>query len=541
MADRLHQWSNVSHLPGLGVESVFGRTVRGERAIGDLSRWKPIQFGETIWPAGTYSVRGRPPIYDVSTVRTYFFGVPHSGAVLVTDFDFLGGLDECILAERDAFDPTVPKALGEDGLLTAASRTLALPAGEWRLRFGQDKHQFLVLGDLSAVFSLDPGAAGLDLDAVDNAALRQLMFKDTDVQYRVDQSPISFPLDANGPVDMMVALWATNTVLAGFDAYGELGRRRLQEMVESAAQIVAAITRTREIRADALTLLEDLDLATRSDLEAASPVQPGTEVRRAQLVDTAQRLSRLELDLSFGADILRGPSLVWGGRPLERYQAALRHEMLFDDTVDLTAHLVRRLASIVDSQRAVSDVDLAREAAERQSEQLRASAELIAVTNSLLDKTEFARAAATVVSVALAVVSVGSLFGSLASIPAAGSWLSPAVRNVAIAFAIVMFAALFGYGLHRASQRTLTERGAVLARRLAVPAAVVAIGGFGGAAAIRGARAWLLSSLSTGVVFTILTLILLALAGEFLGKRAGSGPLRSGARYGSSEANADDL
>ena len=415
-------------------QEAFGSTHRGERNLSDLAAWKPTVSGIKHWDGSEYLVDGHSPPYVVHKVTSYIVTVPYAGEVLAIDVSFSGDHEQTILALRHAFDPLVGKTLGNRGILTA-SWPDAMPSGR---TLGQDKQQILLMDENAEVFG-DRNSSNLMINELAaNDKLRQLMFKDTEVAYRPDQTPIQFPVDLNGPTGMVVAVWATNTVATGFQQYGELGRRRLEEMVQVAAQVVAATTRARQVRAETVAMLRELDeIVTYPSGEHG---EGDADTKRNTLIKSSSRLARIELALSFGADVMRGPGLVWGGRPMERYQEALRVESNFDATVDTTGQLVRRVANIIDSLRAIADAQLAHENSKRQSA-------LLEATNGLLAKTSAAQTAAVVASVVLAVVAVTTLFAAFAAIPKSSPniWITPVPRNASIAALIVASAAIIGY------------------------------------------------------------------------------------------------
>jgi hypothetical protein len=504
-------WTNVRS-SGARMH-VFGPTDRGEREVGDLASWRPSVFGAADWAGEDYQVAGLTPPYQVSAARTYFFDLPRAGSVLVLDLDVGGDLAACILAQRHAFDPLERKTLGGRGLLSAALSQVddGRDAESAGLTFGQDKHQLLVVGDEALLFPLEARQDDdLDLSKLDSAGLRRLMFKDTDVDYRPKWTPVSFPMDVNGPAGMMVAVWASNTVLAGSRRYGELGRRRLEEMVTVMSQMVAATNRMREIRTLAVRLLSDLEATSYLPPSESLPV--AVERRRAALVDFTARLAQLELDLSFGADILRGPGLVWGGRPVERYQETLRYETGFDGSVEVTGHLVRRLSSIIDSLRAISDSELAHANAQQQTA-------LLEATSTLLARTREAKTAVVVFSVVLSIVSCVGLFAALAAVPASSSgvWVAPVLRNGAFAALAVIGAALLGYGLRWASRTSFPRSVKAVAAGLAVPAVVGSVGTLLLAAVLPdgAAPSWHPGMLVFGLVSAVAALFLIAVRGNF--------------------------
>lgn len=454
---------------------IFGPDARLESAPTDLSLWAPRFFGEADWDPADYSVPEGMP-YTVTGVRTYFAGFPFAGDVLVLELRLLGDLDDYIFDQRHTFDRLVPKHLaGEDLLLAAVSRVSGLERdGLDGLRLGHDKHQLMVLSDADTALVFSGGADGrpslqasgehpaheteqvLDLDQIDLDALGRLMFKDVDISYRPARVPISLPDDINGPDRQMVAVWASNTVVAGIAAYGVLGERRIRELLVVAAQTVAAANRCREIRMATLSVLRHLDLPVSSDQDP--------DGQRAELTRYERELHALEFDLSFGVDVYRGPALVRGGRPLERYQEAVRAEGGFDASVDLTYRMVEHLTSIVTTRRQIFEVTVSMVVSQHQADQL-------AALNELLARTEGVKTAGIVVATIAVVVSCVALFATLAAVPASTSavFFGPQFRSAAAAALSVILAGALGYGVHRASLAPKLSDTAMRRVRLALP------------------------------------------------------------------------
>jgi hypothetical protein len=453
------------------AEQIFGPDVRLKAAGIDLREWAPQPFGQYEWPSGAdYSVN-RPMPYTVTGVKTYFVNSLFAGDVFVVELQLRGGLNDYIDAQRHLFDRKVTKQLaGQDLLEAAASQVGGAERDRLRgLALGQDKHQIMFLsradaglitstvGNGEAPRRISDGKAAyetekpLDLDQINFAALGRLMFKDVKINYRPAQVPISLPTDINGPDLQMVAVWNTNTVACGFEAYnnlgedyGDLGDRRIREFVFAASQIVAAANRCREIRTTTLSVLKQVKLPTSSDHN------PDSE--RDELIRYEGELHSLEFDLAFGADVYRGPALVQGGRPIERYQEAVRAESGFNASVELTHRMVEQLTSIVTTRRRLFEVTVSMQVARHQADQLDA-------LNALLDRTEGVKTAGIIVATIVVVVSCIGLFATLAAVPvSAGSFLGPQFRSASVAALSVIFAGVLGFGVYAASNAHLTGR-----------------------------------------------------------------------------------
>jgi hypothetical protein len=504
------------------AERIFGRDMRLKSAPTDLHEWRPKPFGDYEWPSAADYTTGKQMPYTVSSAKTYFVNYLFAGDVLVLELRLHGSLNNYIDAQRDAFDRMVKKQLAWEKLLQAAASHVEGPERDRlsRLKFGQDKHQVIVLprADAGLIFSalgddrppqeMSGGKAThgveepLDLDRLNLAALGKLMSKDVKISYRPVKMPISLPDVINGPELQMVAVGGSNTVVCGVDAYdnlgpdyGDLGARRIRELTLAAAQIVAAANRCREIRIATLSVLQQINLPASWDQDP--------ERERVELLKYEHELHSLELDLAFGADVYRGPALVRGGLPLERYQEAVRAEGGFDASVELTHRMVGQLANTVTARRQIFEVTESIEVAHHQAEQLVALREVaqnqadqlealnnvarnqanqlealnnvarneanqlealnnvaqhqddqLEALNKLLDRTEGVKTASAVVATIVVVVSCVGLFATLAVVPMSTSslFLGPQFRSAAVAALSVIFAGLLGFVVYVVSK-----------------------------------------------------------------------------------------
>jgi hypothetical protein len=499
------------------AERIFGPDERLQAAPTDLREWAPELFGDYEWSPADYSTNVEMP-YAVTGVRTYFVRCLFAGDVLVLELRLRGSLNSYIDAQRHAFDRKVKKQLvGKDLLEAAASHVNGAERDQLRkLKLGQDKHQIMVLSraDAGLIFS-ESGDAGssrqvsdskamsemekpLDLRQIDFAALGRLMFKDVKINYRTTQVPISLPDDINGPDHQMVAVWATNTVVCGIEAYKDLGpdygnlaARRTRELTYAAAQIVAAANRCREIRMATLSVLKHVNLPASQNQDA--------DHERAEQVKYEHDLHDLEFDLTFGADVYRGPALVQGGRPLERYQEAVRAESGFNASVKLTHRMVEQLTSIVTTRRQLFEVTVSMEISQRQAHQVAAlnevsqhqaeqlaalhqvsqrQADQVAALRELLDRTEGVRTASVVVASIAIVVSCVGLFAALATVPVStNDFLGPQFRSGAVAALSVIFAGAFGFGVYWASKRQLSNTARNVVRIAVIVLALFCVAG----------------------------------------------------------------
>ena len=205
---------------------------------------------------------------------------------------------------------------------------------------------------------------------------------------------------------------------------------------------MAALNRCREIRTATLSVLQRVELPASPDHDHHDP-DPGRE--RDELIGYERELHSLEFDLTFGADIYRGPALVRGGRPVEQYQEAVRGENGFNASVELSHRMVEQLTSVVTTRRRLFEVTVSMQVARHQADQLDA-------LNELLDRTEGVKTASIIVATIVVVVSCVGLFATLAAVPVStSSFLGPQFRSASVAALSVIFAGVLGLGVYAAS------------------------------------------------------------------------------------------
>lgn len=438
---------------------------RGERNLSNLAYWEPRIFGRGNWDSQDYAIENRALNYDVKKVDTYFVQLPYAGTVLVLDLEFFGGLDECIRAEQDAFDPNVKKTL--KGIRFEHAALSVLNENELKdvlggenidlrsVKLGQDKQQLLLLSDPSMVL-LEPFSVGdrLSQEMLDEGRIRKLMFKDVGIAYDPAKTPVSYPSDINGPEKMLIAVWGSNTLALGLDQYNafdNLGNRRIEEMVRAMCQIVAATSLSRDVSAKAFVVLKRLGQDLSDGFFEPHQKERSTErisisrQRDAQLIFDANTLSLLQLQLTFGADVLRGPSLVWGGRPLESYQETLRAETQFDATLEVAVRAVTQLSNVLQTRQATANFER--------------GLEVVMEVRAIVDRTNDVKKAALVYGTVLASIATASLFAALSSIPGSskGAWIRPILRNADFASLLVTGAGIFGVILSWASSKNRIE------------------------------------------------------------------------------------
>jgi hypothetical protein len=420
----LDGWSDTAALralPGVDAE-LFGLAAPGGRHEFDPSSWRPHIVDLRTWDPVDYTAPNAGAAYRVHGVRTALVHVPLAADLLLLDLDVEADLPGLILAERDAFDPALTLQIGGQPLVEAAGATGMRPAN--------DRHQLLFLAGVQRPLFPVGGDRGREL--------RQLLFKDVDITYRADYAPVSTPPDINGPDRQSVHVWATNTLVEGFDAYGELGRLRTLGLVQSNCQVLAATARCRQVRALAMRELGTGDLLG----EAAEELRDLAEER-------IRRLGRLRHALTVGVEMHARSAAVAGGRPLLSYHAAVVSESELPALLDVTQHLLGQVSGAVAAEEELRQVQESRETA----------AKMLSIAESvrgLLDQSEALKSASLVFASIAVVIGLAGLFGQAAAIPRGqddtlfGS-LAASLLFVAV---VVIAAAVLGFTLRAASRLT---------------------------------------------------------------------------------------
>jgi hypothetical protein len=416
--------------PDLEAETaLFGVEIRPRASEFADTVWRP-RFGHVReWSPSGYGAPNAGSAYTVERCRTAIVTVPMAGDLLLVDLEFMAeGTDGLILAEKDAFDPSLRLTLDGQDLLTAAGVL------GWRLT--DLRRQVLLLpGGPEALFGHDPTA----LDPSREALLRQLMFKDVDISYRPGLAPVSVPIDMNGPDRQSVFVWDTNTVVEGLSAYPHLVDLRVLGIAMVNAQIVGALKRCTEIREEATRATDPNRVG---ELTAAP-----AEVRRVQVEDRLLRIGALRQDLSVGVEMHALATAVAGGRPLLRYHEAVVTESPLPHLLRVSEHLLGQLAESVRLEKDLLDVAESRETAREQLA-------IASATRGLLDQSEAFKAASLVFAAVAAVISLAGLFAAVASVPRAQSQslLGSAPNSALFVVVALVVAAVAGAGLRAASR-----------------------------------------------------------------------------------------
>jgi hypothetical protein len=363
--------------------------------------------------------------------------VPTAGELLLVDLNICTTITGVILAEKDAFDPNVQLFLAERDILSAA--TEAAPNSR---ELTDRRRQILFLpggADRSGFFGNDPSK----LSGRQERVLRQLMFKDVDIEYRPAMAPVGVPVDMNGPDRQSVFVWDSNTVAEGLDSYPHLADLRTLGMVMSNCQVLGALHRCHEIRED--TIAE-------SDREPPRGAMP-IEAYREHVEERLRRIGQLQSEVSLGVEAHVLATGVAGGRPLRRYHESVVAESSLPHLLSMTQHLLAAVGDAVRVEQELLAVQEARQAAQKQISIAKA-------TKGLLDQSEDFKAATLIFAAVAVVIGLAGLFASAAAMPKTQSdtLLRSTPGSLLFVISAVVCAAALGVGLRWASRVTLDRR-----------------------------------------------------------------------------------
>jgi hypothetical protein len=391
-------------------------------------------------PYARLAAEGRIGQYDVEEIATILRHERSAGWTAALEVRFSASRwDGVIQAAKDAYDFTrVTISLDGKTLLDQIRNLTNSPA----LHFGRERAQLLVVDRLG-------GPPGEDFDPVtdvDQRLLRQLLFKDTDIAYRPAWAPISMPPDINGPEGTLVAVWATNTVVGGYDL---VLPKRVEGMTERLSEAVIALEACNGVLGEA---------------EAQIAGEGGGDWS-----SQADALRSLQFLYTFAVERHLPHMGARGGRPIESYYQAVAHEMGLVDRAATTRAVIDRLAEAARAERDRHEIVAA------------------------LSRARDARITAVVAGTLGALLAAAGLFATLATIPSNHTLLHTAYRSAALAEVLVVGAGGVGIllalaALHRrqpaaAPAPSLPKRwlvGAVVAVGVAALLLVVAASGVPG-------------------------------------------------------------
>jgi hypothetical protein len=343
------QWPPHTGLPAYKAVGPLGSRDDFERAADQMPRvlhHAEHSPNKLVLPPES-DARGSRGTYTVTNVGTDLFLLPYGGLVLALvltfEADDLGGtiqllrdtsfrrrrihLNECPLGDfvnKVVSDSHLPHTFvigrvhqlfidDDASCFRPPNRPILRSFSPWRL----------ISSDLDRLY------ADLDLTRI------YLLMNHDDEPYRVGNSWVRFPREANHEQRFFTALTPGTTVLAGHS------RDIVNGMLLAAVQCVASADRAAWVRTQVYSTLRQSD-----DLEQRT--SPGSlSDRRSELARLAQRLGRLELELSFGVEAYLDVGLVLSDDRIAAYQRELANTMALPQGASTISGLLDRLARTI--------------------------------------------------------------------------------------------------------------------------------------------------------------------------------------------------
>jgi hypothetical protein len=403
----------------------------GQTRPGSYRHFYVYRHGEPYPRLAAEGLIGQYEVEKVATTLRYQKNVGWTAALEV-GFS-AANWDGVIQAAKDAYDKNRVTIFLDGMKLLYRIRQLAVTSG---LKFGKERAQLLVVDRLA-------GPLGKDFDPVtdvDQQLLRQLLFKDTDIAYRPAWAPVSMPPDINGPEGTLVAVWATNTVVSGYD---QLLPTRVKGLTDRLSESVIALEACNAVLSEA-----DAEITGLGEAEAEIAGEPDWSSH-------ADALRRLQYRYTFAVERHLPNMGATGGRPMESYYEAAARELGLIDRARTTKAVIDRLAEAARAERGRHEIVAA------------------------LRRARGARITAVVAGTLGALLAAAGLFATLATIPSNHTLLHTAYRSAALAELLVVGAGGIGVllalaALYRRQPGALRARS--LPTRWLLGAAVAAAG-----------------------------------------------------------------
>jgi len=324
-----------------------------------LQHWRPQAIVPTTERVGTKRIAAG---YTVRGWTTMLLLMPHAGVVLVLSATIAGTLEHWIQCLNDCYyRRALLRVEGDDrhgGLLAGLVATLEPRVADsmGTLVLDQDAHQMLLFDDLAALAR--PGRDEVDRQLLGAILYRGEPFRDTVAAPRL-------PVDANRSLGTLVAIEESITVIAGH------ARHMVNGMLVSAAQLVCALARARQIRRQVFLELRTLRLL--EDDHAATLHQ-----RKEAVIRASVRFGDLETDLNFGAQASLDLGEILPVAQIAGYHHELIEVTRLDRHVTRATHFLDLLARSIGAVREATN-ELARERADRFSRNLAVIASIVVV------------------------------------------------------------------------------------------------------------------------------------------------------------------
>lgn len=295
----------------------------------------------------------------------WLFGLP-SGAVagvLTLDFEPRDGVSLVDAARAIIADVRDGGGLELDGARSPLQACIAMAPGAIRGALSEavatvDSHRLVLVAPRPSEVVGEDGT-------VDRLAAGQLG-SESGRPYRADFSPAQQPRAANRFDDQFVDVRPGITVAIGLETWRQI--RMLFAVVET----FGALAVLQGVRSNARAQLDHLRVPEREH-------KPDVAALREELAFRAERLTELQLDLSFGVESYLQPRLLFADLPLQDYHSTLLDLLQMQGAADATGRVLERLETALNGRRVHIDVE-EREQDERRNRSWSAGALALAST-----------------------------------------------------------------------------------------------------------------------------------------------------------------
>jgi hypothetical protein len=288
-----------------------------------------VMLREAIDVTGLKFRRWTQPASAVRQAFVWAFDVPAGPIVMVFTIDVSYDLLELIPLLEDCYydDITIANETVAD-TVEVLLQNAAPTVGRLSLRADDQRHQFVFTSGAAASASDD--------------LLQRLIYR-ADLGWRPEHSSICFPGELNRRPTSRAAMGAFVSVLAGQQDYIE------NCALLSAVQIVSAMAKVRDIRADAYASLIDL----RQLSSDRSGMRTGD--RRAALTQIADAAARQELQLTFGVETAQEIGILVPSLRVDEYHRQLAECTGLGDNIRTVSGMLARLSSVITNEKASQD------------------------------------------------------------------------------------------------------------------------------------------------------------------------------------------
>jgi len=268
---------------------------------------------------------------EIARCRVWLFHLPHGALVAGLTLDFSAELTGTIGLLEDSYYSTLTIA-GSSLLEQCRERRPDLEPILADACLASHTHQLLFLGKNSN--GLLPQRRLPFAEKRHQDILQRLVYR-ADLPYRSEHSRMQFPAEPNRRPGSMVAVSPYVSVILGQQDYIENG------MLLSAVQAIGSAHLVSRIRADAYEALDTLRRQESTDVPLST--------RRRRLARLSDRLSRLELDLSFGAEAYENLGSLVPSLRLTDYHRVIFQALEIPIETTTTGKMLERLSKAIEA------------------------------------------------------------------------------------------------------------------------------------------------------------------------------------------------